>query len=181
MAGRLRLLAQALAVVAVGALFALLVWKVVDENKSNAASELAQGNRPPAPAFTLPRLNGPGTLTLSSLRGKGVVVNFWASWCIPCRSEFPLLREVHGGDVTVLGVVFDDSRAAARRFMRDHDANWPGLIDPRGEIAAAYGVGRKPGIPITVAVDPAGVLAGRHIGEARRADLDRLVAQARHR
>lgn len=131
-----------------------------------------------APTFTTFDLGG-RRVALTDYRGRVVLLNFWASWCIPCRSEFPLLRDVHGGDVTVLGVVFDDSRAAARRFMRERGATWPGLIDPRGQIARAYGVGRKPGIPVTVAVGPAGALAGRHIGEARRADLDRLVEQAR--
>ncbi|MDP9069960.1 MAG: TlpA family protein disulfide reductase, partial [Actinomycetota bacterium] len=131
-----------------------------------------------APTFATFDLDG-RPVALTDYRGQVVLVNFWASWCIPCRREFPLLREVHGGEVAVLGVVFDDSADAARRFMREQGATWPGLIDPEGQIADAYGVAKKPGIPVTVAVDAAGALAGRHVGEARRADLARLVALAR--
>ena len=131
-----------------------------------------------APTFSTFDLDG-RPVALTDYRGKVVLVNFWASWCVPCRREFPLLREMHGSGVAVLGVVFDDSPDAARRFMRAQGATWPGLIDPEGEIAGAYGVGRKPGIPVTVAVDATGVLVDRQVGEARRADLARLVARAR--
>ena len=131
-----------------------------------------------APTFTTFDLDG-RPVALTDYRGQVVLVNFWASWCVPCRREFPLLRQVQASGVAVLGVVFDDSAGAARRFMRAQEATWPGLIDPKGEIADAYGVGRKPGIPVTVAVDAGGVLVDRQVGEARRADLDRLVARAR--
>jgi cytochrome c biogenesis protein CcmG/thiol:disulfide interchange protein DsbE len=173
-----RRLALAAVAVAVGAL------AVVAFRPSGAPT--ASGRR--APSFTTFDLDG-RPVALRNYRGKVVLLNFWASWCIPCRREFPLLREVNGSGVAVLGVVFDDSADAARRFMRGHhgvwvnlsdeDATWPGLIDPKGEIAGAYGVAKKPGIPVTVAIDPDGVLVGRQVGEARRADLARLVARAR--
>ncbi len=131
-----------------------------------------------APTFTTFDLDG-RRVALTDYRGRVVLVNFWASWCVPCRREFPLLREVNRSGVAVLGVVFDDSPDAARRFMREHDAPWPGLIDPKGEIADAYGVAKKPGIPVTVAIDADGVLVDRHVGEAGPADLARLVARAR--
>ena len=130
-----------------------------------------------APTFSTFDLSG-RPVSLRDFRGRPVLVNFWASWCIPCRREFPLLRDVHGPEVTVLGMVFDDSPSAARRFMREQGATWPGLVDPHGRIAAAYEVGRKPGIPVTVAIDPDGDLVDRQIGEAGRADVARLVERA---
>ena len=136
------------------------------------------GDASEAPTFSTFDLTG-RPVSLRDFRGSPVLVNFWASWCIPCRREFPLLREVQGHDVYVLGVVFDDSPSAARRFMREEGATWPGLVDPEGRIAAAYDVGRKPGIPVTVAIDADGRLVDRQIGEARRADLVRLVQRAR--
>ena len=108
-----------------------------------------------------------------------MILNFWASWCVPCRKEFPLLKEVNQGDVAVLGVVYQDSKWAAASFMEDQKANWPGLIDPKGEIARAYGVAAKPGLPVTIAIDARGSLAKRHVGELRKGDLEALVATAR--
>ena len=130
-----------------------------------------------APAFETFDLEA-RPVALGDYRGKVVLLNFWASWCVPCRREFPLLKEVHGGDVVVLGVVFQDSRRPAAAFMREQGATWPGLVDPRGQIARAYGVGTRPGIPVTVAVSPDGRLRARHVGEAGRDDLRRLVGAA---
>lgn len=133
--------------------------------------------RRPAPRFETFDLEG-RRVTLDDYRGNTVLVNFWASWCVPCRKEFPLLKEVHGDRVTVLGVVFRDDAGAAAAFMREQGATWPGLVDPKGQIADAYGVRMKPGIPVTVAIDGRGVLVARHVGELRREDLHRLVAAA---
>lgn len=130
-----------------------------------------------APAFETVDLQG-RTVRLEDYRGEPVLVNFWASWCVPCRKEFPLLKAVHGKGATVLGVVFDDTADAARDFMRDQGATWPALEDPGGRIAESYGVGSRPGLPVTVAVDRAGVLVERHVGELRQEDVDRLVRVA---
>jgi len=133
-----------------------------------------------APTFeTFDLLGEP--VRLVDYRGKVVVLNFWASWCVPCRKEFPLLKQVHGGDVAVLGVVYQDSKRAAAAFMRQQGATWPGLIDPKGQIAKAYGVGAKPGIPVTFAINARGAQVQRHIGELRRGDLEKLIATARRR
>lgn len=131
-----------------------------------------------APLFETNDLEG-RRVRLADHRGEVVVLNFWASWCIPCRAEFPLLEEVHGREATVLGVVFNDSRRAAARFMREQGATWPGLVDPDGDIAAAYAVRMRPGIPVTIVVDGDGRIVARHDGELRRADLRRLLAAAR--
>jgi len=131
-----------------------------------------------APAFETFDLAG-NALSLRDYSGKVVIINFWASWCIPCRKEFPLLKQIQGPDVAVLGVVYRDSKRAAAGFMREQGATWPGLIDPEGQIAKAYGVGPKPGIPVTFVVDAKGNLVKRHIGELRKGDLEGLVAAAK--
>jgi cytochrome c biogenesis protein CcmG/thiol:disulfide interchange protein DsbE len=115
-----------------------------------------------APTFSTFDLNG-RAVRLTSFRGSTVVVNFWASWCIPCRHEFPLLAQLDAEpNVVVLGVVYNDSEANARAFMAAHGGTWPGLKDD-GRIARAYRVG--PGIPATIVVSPKGVITQRHIGE----------------
>jgi cytochrome c biogenesis protein CcmG/thiol:disulfide interchange protein DsbE len=130
-----------------------------------------------APAFETADLDG-RTVRLADHRGEPVLINFWASWCVPCRKEFPLLKAVHGNGATVLGVVFEDTTDAARDFMREQEATWPGLEDPGGRIAESYDVGFRPGLPVTVAVDREGVLVDRHVGELRQEDVDRLVRLA---
>ncbi len=135
-----------------------------------------------APTFSAVDLQGK-PVRLVDYRGRTVLLNFWASWCIPCRKEFPLLREVEGTtvdgtEVAVLGVVFNDQPAPAADFMREQKASWPGLQDPEGKIADAYDVALRPGIPVTVLIDPLGRLAERHVGELRKEDLDRLLASA---
>jgi thiol-disulfide isomerase/thioredoxin len=92
-------------------------------------------------------------------------LNFWASWCIPCRREFPLLARVDAREnVAVLGVVYNDTEAHARQFMDEHGGTWPGLVDD-GQIARAYRVG--PGIPATIVINPDGKIRRRNLGEIR--------------
>lgn len=115
-----------------------------------------------APTFATTDLDGKA-VRLVDYRDQTVVVNFWASWCVPCRKEFPLLAQIDARpDVAVLGVVFNDTVANARKFMADQRATWPGLRDD-GSIAKAYRVG--PGIPASIVVGPDGVVTVRHIGE----------------
>lgn len=108
-----------------------------------------------------------------------MLLNFWASWCAPCRKEFPNLKGVNGPDVHVIGVVFDDTSGNAASFMRAQSATWPAVVDPKAQIADAYGVHHKPGIPITFAISPSGILRATHFGPASDADLRALIASAR--
>ncbi len=126
----------------------------------------------PAPAFTLERLDGAGTLSLSQHAGKVVVVNFWASWCIPCRQENPALvrawERYHTSDVVLVGILYQDSLDAGHAYVRDLGVRWPTVVDEDGRVALAYGVF---GIPETFFVSPDGVIAGRHIGPIDEATL----------
>jgi len=128
---------------------------------TGAGAEVGQ----PAPLFASTDLSG-RPLALSTYRGHRVVLNFWASWCQPCRAEFPVLRQMTSQhpDVVVLGVVFQDSVDPARAFMGAEGATWPGVRDPKAQIADAYGVHAKPGIPVSILIDPAGRVREVHYG-----------------
>ena len=130
----------------------------------------------PAPDFTLPGLSG-GRVSLADHRGYPVVVNAWASWCNPCRREFPLLRSAlrryRRQGLVVIGVSFRDIPFDARAFARSQRADWPLARDPGGVFAAAYGVNR---VPQTFFVDADGVLVSHVFGITSAADLDAEIA-----
>jgi len=130
----------------------------------------------PAPDFVLADLDGK-PLLLDHLRGRPVIVNFWASWCGPCVEEFPLLAEAlrsHRGDgLVVVGIVFRDRSEAARAFMSRMGGTWPAAMDPGEAVAQRYGV---MGPPATFFVDRDGVVTGRQIGPLGAADLERGLA-----
>jgi cytochrome c biogenesis protein CcmG/thiol:disulfide interchange protein DsbE len=140
-------------------------------SSSSARPHAAIGHR--APEFSTVDLDG-HPVKLASVKGP-VLLNFWASWCVPCRTEVPLLANVDGHGVRVLGVVFRDATEDARAFMRDQGASWPGLLDPRQQIADAYGVHLKPGIPVTFGLDAGHVVRVRHLGPLAQHDLDSVV------
>ena len=144
-----------------------------------AASTAVQTYPPgtPAPALRLPALDG-GRVDLAALRGRPVVVNFWATWCEPCVREFPLLRQAaatHRPDrLAVVGVLTNDRPPAARDFVRRLDATWPVGLDPAAATAAAWGA---VGLPHTWFIRPDGTLASHQLGELTQASLDRQLAQ----
>lgn len=119
----------------------------------------------PAPAFALPSLSDGSTISLEQYRGKIVVLNFWSSWCIPCKEENPALAEVweryRGSDVVLVGIVFQDTMAAARDYTARLGNTWPSAVDDSGQVALGYGVF---GPPETYFIGVDGVIAGRHIG-----------------
>jgi cytochrome c biogenesis protein CcmG/thiol:disulfide interchange protein DsbE len=119
----------------------------------------------PAPAFTLPSLADGTSVSLDQYKGKIVILNFWSSWCIPCKEENPALTNVweryRGTDVVLLGVVFQDSADAARAYTSRLGNTWASAIDDNGQIALSYGVF---GPPETYFIGADGVIAGRHIG-----------------
>jgi cytochrome c biogenesis protein CcmG, thiol:disulfide interchange protein DsbE len=129
-----------------------------------------------APDFALVDLDG-NPLRLDDLRGRPVVVNFWASWCAPCVREFPLMRaaaERHRDvGLAIVGVIYQDRSEAAREFMDRMSATWPSAVDPGGEVAARYGIS---GPPETFFIDRGGTVAARQIGELSADSLDDMLA-----
>lgn len=121
------------------------------------------------------------TVALSSYRGRPVILNFWASWCVPCRTEFPVLQQLiaRHPQVAVLGVVFEDADQPARAFLQAERATWPGVRDPKSQIANAYDVHAKPGIPVSVLIDAAGKVRAYQYGPLTgQASADAFVARA---
>jgi cytochrome c biogenesis protein CcmG/thiol:disulfide interchange protein DsbE len=130
----------------------------------------------PGPAFSLPTLDDPDErLSLTDLRGKPAVLNFWASWCDPCRDEAEVLargaRE-HRDRITFLGVAILDGRESALEFIDRFDVPYRSVRDARGLVAKRYGV---TGVPETVFVDARGNVVGSFIGAIDQRTLDRLL------
>jgi cytochrome c biogenesis protein CcmG, thiol:disulfide interchange protein DsbE len=177
---RLRLGAQVVAVGVVAALLGLLVWKVAKGSDNEVTDELQRGGMPSAPAFSLERLDRTGELELASLRGKAVVLNFWASWCGPCRDELPILEDAwqrwRDRDVVFVGVNIRDFRGDARAFIRRYEVTYPNVYDGKGSTVGRYGA---TGVPETFFVDTRGRVVYRIAGPVDEADdVDEGVERA---
>ena len=168
--------------VAGACLVGLLIYGVSAQSASRTLDErVAHGERPAAPdaGRSLPVLDGAGTGSLAALRGKVVVLNFWASWCEPCQVEAPLLERAqaqlarHGG--TVLGVTYLDASPDSRAFVRQYHLTYPNLRDSTGAFAHAYGTDQ---LPETFVIDRQGQVVWISRGEIDQAFLDRALALA---
>jgi cytochrome c biogenesis protein CcmG/thiol:disulfide interchange protein DsbE len=171
MAMRVKLVGQILAVGVVAGLLAILSWRLAN------GSHVAKGA---APRFDLPRLNGDGKITLASLRGKAVVLNFWASWCVPCKQEAHVLesgwQRWKDKDVVFVGVDSQDFAGDARGFMRHFGITYPVVSDGPGGLSGRYGV---TGFPETFFIDRRGKIVGQHdIGPVTAADLNVKIGRA---
>jgi cytochrome c biogenesis protein CcmG, thiol:disulfide interchange protein DsbE len=149
---RLKLGLQVLSVTVVAGLLALLVWKIVHQTKSTKVGQ-------PVPGFTAERLEGGGKLSLAAYRGRPVVVNFWASWCAPCKSEAPALQRTwqryQRAGLVVLGVDYTDASSDARAFVRKRGLTFPIVRDQSGSIGTRYDL---TGVPETFVIDRRGRL-----------------------
>lgn len=180
-----------MAAIVIAVVGALTFWVVADNEDDRATRSTTVGTQAPLPASDVPRSGQPapaielhtlrgGRVSLAVLRGRPVVVNFWASYCNPCRREFPMLqsalREHRDDRLAVIGVVHDDIASDARAFVADRRATWPMGVDAEGDVARAYGVRA---IPVTFFVDREGTIRARVFGEmsARglRHDLRKII------
>jgi cytochrome c biogenesis protein CcmG/thiol:disulfide interchange protein DsbE len=131
-----------------------------------------------APEFALSPLDGGEPVTLTSLRGRPAVINFWATWCVPCFQEHPLLvsaaRSV-GDRARFVGVIYEDSEEQVRGFLARQGSAYPSLLDPGSRAAIAFGVF---GVPETYFLDAEGKIAAKHIGPLDAASLEAKLRQS---
>ena len=132
-----------------------------------------------APAIKGKAVNGSGDVSLSQLSGKWVLVNFAASWCVPCQQEMPQLLDFSDqhaarGDAVVLTVAYDEQNVPSLgSFLRSWHAAWPAVDD--GSAVVNYGVG---GLPESYLVDPAGTVVAKYVGGVKSAQLDSVITGA---
>lgn len=131
----------------------------------------------PAPAFRLRTPDGPAT-ELTDYRGQYVLLNFWASWCGPCRGETPALQaffERQSPGLVVVGVNQQEGAGTAREFADGFGVTYPIALDTDGQVSSAYRV--STGLPVSFLVDPEGVIRDVHLGALTDDDLAELAAE----
>jgi cytochrome c biogenesis protein CcmG/thiol:disulfide interchange protein DsbE len=162
-------------------LIALLIFGVAGESTSSSIdSQVAHGHAPAAPraSTALPDLGGPGSTSLASLRGKVVVLNVFASWCGPCKTEAPILAQTqrtlarHGG--TVFGVAYLDNSSDLQTFVRQQHIDYPVVRDVSGDFVRAFGA---TGVPETFVINRSGRIAAVRRYQLAGNWLDQAVAR----
>ena len=188
--GRWSLGLKTLALSLVAALLGLLVWATLAAGRGQSlVARIGAGKKPAAPAFTLdviwphtetwpPAAASPlreGKLALAELRGRPVVLNFWASWCLPCRDEAPILRAAavrHRGDVVFLGIDVRDLTSDARAFLRKYKVNYVSVRDREDKTWGAYGL---TGVPETYYLDARGRVLAHSPGAVSARTLEQGI------
>jgi cytochrome c biogenesis protein CcmG/thiol:disulfide interchange protein DsbE len=161
-------------VVALGAVFVVAVGGGPKEQHGSLVGR-------PAPPFALTDVDGGTPVTTSALQGRTIVVNFWNSWCIPCRQEHPALAEFyarHRDDPSfaMVGIVRDDDAKAVREYVARENVRWTIALDPKGAAAIAYGT---TGQPETYVIGPDGTVHAELWGPASVGDLERMYDAAK--
>jgi cytochrome c biogenesis protein CcmG/thiol:disulfide interchange protein DsbE len=165
------------------ALVGLLVYGVVAKDENTTLDDaVKRGQRPAAPEAgrRLPLLKGGEQRALGDLKGKVVVLNFWASWCEPCRAEAPLLEEAHrslsqSGQGTVLGATYNDALEDSMRFEREFDITYPSVKDVGTDLAKGYGTRA---LPETFVLDRDGRIVAISRGQLTKAFLQNALRKA---
>ncbi|MGZ4333907.1 MAG: TlpA family protein disulfide reductase [Gaiellaceae bacterium] len=172
-------LVRAAAAAVVLALLGLLVWDVTHSGHGGVAAKVDRGHVVQAPKTSLPFFGNNGTFDLASYRGKVVVLNFWASWCVDCKLEAKTLHAAAarwGGKVVFIGVDGSDLTASARGYMKRYDVNYPVVRDIGGHAQSNWGV---TGFPETFFVDRSGRVVPPHVnGPIPAADLNAAIRKA---
>ena len=178
--GSRRPLAVAALVVLV-ALVSVAIWQTVSNSPTASPNPLVDRTFKPAPAFSLPSLTDPAqNVSLDTFRGKPLVINFWASWCIPCRTEMPLLEQAYRaehGRIRFLGIDSNDTSSAGRGFLNQVHVAYPVVSDGGADIAVQYGLF---GLPTTIFISPSGKIVGRFIGQLHADSLRAALKEAFH-
>jgi thiol-disulfide isomerase/thioredoxin len=132
----------------------------------------------PAPTLTLKTLEGE-EITLEKWRGKGIILNFWATWCYPCRIEMPDLAAVHEAneDIIVVGVNYFEDAEKARAFREEYNLPFPIILDEKGWLIGEMNV---KALPTTYFINPEGQLIGSHIGPLNEEALMEMVERLRN-
>lgn len=155
------------------------------QQAQEVGAALARGETPPVPAVILPAFEGP-PVSMAALRGHPVILNFWASWCVPCREEAPLLERMwkayHAEGLIVLGVNTQDLDSPARAFVKQYGITFPTARDPDGTVARLFGA---TGVPETFFIGGDGRIRGKFPGEqidptAWHAAISALLAGRAH-
>ena len=153
-------------------LVGLFVKSLID-NGTTVAALVADGKHPAAPRVTLEKLDGSGTMSLAGLRGKVVVLNFWASWCDPCKDEAPLLEQIsvqyRNRGVVVLGIDSQDATSDGQKFAARYGLTYPLLHTAGSDLSHNWGV---TSYPETFLLDRAGRVVHHFPGEVSGNDLN---------
>jgi cytochrome c biogenesis protein CcmG/thiol:disulfide interchange protein DsbE len=176
--GRVRWIALGVGVVV--ALFGVVLALNVSSAEPNTNQGRFTGSDEPAPPFTVTKLDG-STLSLADLAGKSVVVNFWNTWCAPCKQDAPALAEFYDrhkdeSDFAMVGIVRDDTTQAVRDYVQRENVGWTIAFDPKSKAALAYGT---TGQPETFVIGPDGRVAGEQFAAVSVDNLETMLRAAR--
>ncbi|HWV88277.1 MAG TPA: TlpA disulfide reductase family protein [Capillimicrobium sp.] len=169
------------AILAVAALVGLLVYGVAARGEDKTIDEaVAKQDYPQAPSRALPVLGSDATASLEDYEGQVVVLNFWASWCDPCKDEAPVLeaaqkRLEESGDGTVLGVTYRDATSDSKDFIEEFGLTYPSVRDVDGKLAEDYGTRA---LPETFVIDRQGRIVAVSRGTVDQGFIDAAIDKA---